>query len=352
MSIIILTLWLGVLPLFVGSLVGNGLLKWKKNLPFIWISGQILLWALFQLICVPFILLQKDFAQLVRVYGGMCGLLAVLALLLGRKYWKKPAPKGVVVPAKEEGEKWRLCLWSVFCLLLVFQLVQALRLTYSDGDDAFYVAVASVAEESGYMYMKLPYTGGATGLDARHSLAPFPIWIAFLSRISGMQVVSVAHIVVPFFSILMVYGIYYLIGNKLFGRTGEKLPFFLVLTQLLFLFGGYSAYTAEKFLLARSRQGKAALAGLILPFLFFCFLLLLDRVQERQKVEGSIWTLLVSAMMAGCMCSTQGAELCGFLTVVFGICAAVGYRRWRILVPLAFCCLPAACYAVMYVLLR
>ena len=42
------------------------------------------------------------------------------------------------------------------------------------------------------MYQKIPYTGMNTELDVRHGLAPFPIWIAWLARMTGISTVVVA----------------------------------------------------------------------------------------------------------------------------------------------------------------
>lgn len=349
-SIFILALWMFLLPAAVGGIAAASVDNRQKNLPFLWITGQIILWAVFQLICVPFVLLEKEFSSVVLLYGAASVFMAAAAVLL--LLWKLRSGKRGFRIMEGKGEargKWYYVLWAVFALLLVFQLVQAVRMTYGDGDDAYYVAVSTLAEESNQMYLKLPYTGGTTGLDARHGLAPFPIWIAFLARISGMRTVSVAHVAVPLMLIPMTYGIYYLIGRKICGKKNrEKLPLFLVLTQLLVLFGDYSLYTAENFMIARSRQGKAALGNIILPAMIFLLLTLLERIQEKQKVEGIWWFLLASSVTAGCLCSTLGALLCCMLVGVTGICGAVCYKRWKILIPMALSCLPAAVYAIIY----
>lgn len=59
LQILILLLILLVLPVLVGSIFAD---VDKKNfqLPFRWVSGQLCLWAGFQLICVPMILLPKE----------------------------------------------------------------------------------------------------------------------------------------------------------------------------------------------------------------------------------------------------------------------------------------------------
>ncbi len=365
-GVIILLLWLFVIPTLVGNIAAAGVDKRKKNLPFLWITGQMLLWAVFQLIAVPLILTGTPFSTnfgeeisrdnppwtVVTLYTVAVLFLVAAGVWLGcRRLRKRRTAFQVIHGFDREKGKWYRLLWILFWGLLIFQMIQAVRMTYADGDDAFYVAVSTIAEESNYMYQKLPYTGGTTGLDGRHGLAPFPIWIAFLARISGVPAVTTAHVAVPLMLIPMTYGIYYLIGRKICARRNEKLPLFLVLTEILVLFGDYSFYSVENFMIARSRQGKAALGSIIIPMMFFLFLIILERIQENKKVEMIWWVLLWAVIMSGCLCSTLGAMLLSMLTGVVGICAAVCYRRLKLLFPMALCCIPAVAYAVLYLLL-
>ncbi len=347
-KIFILGICLLVVPTLVGSLFRN-VDKCAKSPLFWWISGQMLLWAGFQIICVPMILLQCHFRYVLWGYGGF---MMVLTVAAGVWIWysRRKLPGGFsVVQGKNTKKDGKECLlWCLFGALLLFQLVQAVRLTYADWDDAYFVAVSSITEDADSMYQKLPYTGGSTGLDARHGLAPFPIWIAFLARVSGVQAVSVAHVMVPVVLIAMTYGVYCLIGSKLFGKKGEKLPLFLLFTEILVLFGNYSIYSAENFMLARSRQGKAALGNIIVPVMVLLFLILLERVQEKKKVTFRYWVLLFAVLLSACLCSTMGAALASLLLVVAGGCTVVCYKEWRLLLPFLTCCIPGAFFLVLY----
>lgn len=354
MQVLVLGLWLLVIPILAGGIFVDSKEKRKAALPFGWISGQMLLWAAFQLLCVPLILKEKSFRLVVLLFQlGAFGL-AVIGLVFWILHFRKARTGLQVVPGQEEKKgKFYYGMWGLFGALLLFQMVRAVTMTYADGDDAYYVAVSTLTEESDTMYVTLPYTGGTTGLDTRHGLAPFPIWIAFLSRVSGMRAVSVAHVAVPLILIPMTYGIFYLIGRKLCGRSRrERLPVFLVFTQLLVLFGDYSFYTAENFMIARSRQGKAALGNIIVPVLIYLLILLLEKVQEGLKVGWRFWGLLAGAVIAGCLCSTLGALLACMLVGVTGLCAAVCYKKWKILIPMALCCIPAAGFAFLYMFLE
>ena len=242
-------------------------------------------------------------------------------------------------------------------VLLLVQLVLAVLMVYGDGDDAYYVAISAAAEESGRMYQKIPYTGMHTELDVRHGLAPFPIWIAWLAQMTGITTVIVAKTLVPVALISMTYGVFYLLGSRvLFAGEGAyrkkwALPAFLLCTEVLVLFGDYSYYTVENFMIARSRQGKAALGSILIPMIFFLLLTLLRKIQEEQKITVGFWVLLGSVMTACCLASTMGALLACMLVGTAGLCGAVSYRKWKLILPLSGCCIPCIVYAGMYLLL-
>ena len=346
--IVVRLLWLAVLVFVLPACVGNcfaGVDKPHKNIVFLWISGQILLWAGFQVICVPVILTEGRLEKVVLWYGVyITGLLAVSAVLWFRNH---KGPKAVWT---QKPDREAVILWVIFGVLLLLQLILAVVMVYNDGDDAYYVAISTAAQESGKMYQKLPYTGMSTELDVRHGLAPFPIWIAWLSQMTGIATVAVAKTLLPVALISMTYGVFYLIGSRGLSQ-GKNLPLFLICTEVLVLFGDYSFYTVENFMIARSRQGKAALGSILIPMIFFLLLLLFRRLQEKQKITVGFWILLTAVMTSCCLASTMGALLACMLVGVAGICGAIAYQNRKLLLPLAACCVPCIIYAGMYLVL-
>lgn len=352
--LVLRVVWLGILLLIIPTVVGTMLInvdRKQQNLPAMWIGGQMLLWAGFHIITVPLVLTEGRFETVVRLfsaYTAICLFGAILLMVVKRK-------KGVSVFRPKEGapakrEKKSMLLWALFWGLLAVQLVAALFLAYADGDDAFYVATAAIAEESDTMYYIMPYTGGTTGLDARYGLAPFPLWIAYLARITGIRTVTVAQVLVPPVLIAMAYGVYYLLANRLFVKKKEYIPLFLIFAQLLVLFGDYSMYTPEKFLIARSRQGKAALSSLVIPFLIYLLWILLEALEEKKRLSIVYWCLLICGLTTACLCSTLGAVLSCLLIGIAGVCGALCYRKWKFLVPMAACCVPCVVEALLYLM--
>ena len=342
---------LGVLLLGIPVVVGgvfSSVEDARGKLLFRWVSGQFLLWAGFQVVSVPLIIKGQDFGRLVWAFWLYTAASMLFALGWGIRRGSFLIHVGKVGQNKRTSE---LFLWGVCVAVLLFQLVQAVRLAYADGDDAYYVAISASTQDSDTMYLKIPYTGETTLLNFRHSLAPFPIWIAFLARVSGMPAVTVAQVVLPVVLISMSYAIFYLIGAKLFPEGGGRLALFMIFTELLVLFGDYSFYTAENFMIARSRQGKAALGNIVIPFLIFTMLVLMKKLQDGLRVSASLYLLVGAEAVTACLCSTLGALLICMAVGVAGVSAAVCYRKFRFLLPLAACCIPCVCYALLYLLM-
>lgn len=353
LQLLILALLLLAAPLLVGGIFLD-MDKGVGQLLFRWISGQFCLWAGFQLICVPFVLIDGSFLHMMYVYSG-CGLaLIIVGAVRSVAGWKKKRAEGVnaVMPGiRRRPGGTEALLWFLFAAVLLFQLVQAVRMTYTDGDDAFYVSISTTVVNDELMYRKLPYTGFSTELDARHGLAPFPVWTAYLAKLSGMKPVSVAHLVLPAVLIAFAYAIFYLLGRHLFPEKNGRLPLYLLFVELLVMFGDYSIYTAENFLIARSRQGKAALCGLVIPFLFYLMLLWLKHLEREEKLSAIFYLLLFAVSMTGCLCSTLGGVILCMLTGIVGLLGAASYKRWGQLLPMALCCLPCVGFAVLYLFL-
>ena len=350
-QILILILVLGLIPLLVGGIPGYlGDRKMLYNLPERWVSGQFILWAGFQLICVPLVLQERNFYVVVALYLVYIGAMILMVSAMGIRCRARRMSVRLIKGYDAERESDLSLLWLPFFCILLYQLIQAVRMTYGDGDDAFYVAVSTITNNAETMYQKLPYTGGGTELDARHGLAPFPIWVAFLARVSGMPAVTVAHVALPVVLIPMTYAVFYLLGCRLFPERDRKLPLFLIFTELLVLFGDYSYYTTENFMIARSRQGKAALGSIVIPFILYLLLVLLQKMQEKEKVPFSLYLMLLTATITGCLCSTLGALLICMLIAITGVTGAICYRDRRILLPMAGCCIPCVCYALLYLI--
>lgn len=350
-------LWLAILTIIL-PLIAGGCLRLSQSsynriesLLERFYAGEMLLFAGFLLLSVPMILLERSFTELKIAYSGYAVVLVGIALARYLRDRRRRAPAAQVEEAVAAPTANTQISWYIAGALLLLQLVMALLLTYQDGDDAYYVAVSTMTTNNDEMYKELAYTGETMTLDVRHALAPFPVWISYLAAMSGISTVIVARTLLQLILIPQTYGIFYLMGSRLLAGKRQQLPLFLLFTEVLVLFGDYSYYSMENFMLARSRQGKAALGSILLPLLLYLLLLLVTECKEQRKPSGGLWLFLVCVMCACCLCSTMGAMLACLLVAAVGLCTAVCYRRPLILLPMAACCTPCVVFAALYLIL-
>lgn len=333
--------------------------------------GYILMWAVFQLIAVPVVLKAGKFRQVELIFEAVCltfSIAGAILFLLRLKggLWEESVSRGKEAWRKIKSRKGAavLFLWAVFLGSLLFQIAQAYRLAYADGDDAYYIPISTAANLGGGMYAVDSYTGAPTTLDMRHGLAPFPIWVSFIAAKCGVNAAVAAHSLMPLVLIPVTYMLYLEIGKLLCrdvvsekeGRAQADrnvlLPVFMIFVSLLQIWGNYSIYPASTFLLTRTRQGKAALGNVILPFLLLLLYKMAEEVKERGRagMQSVLW--MMAAMTAGCLCSTMAGFLCGLLVMMTAGLLFILYRKPHILWQGLLGCVPGIVYSLLYLYLK
>ncbi len=342
-KLILLGIWMVVIPMLCAyGFVRHG----KKYRAFgLLPAGILFLWASFQLISVPFILKEADYGMmkavtsvvwiLTALYGAFC-------LVKDRTVLKEEL--GGYLRDLRTNDAFFLISAGLALVAVLFQVFMAYRLAYADGDDAYYIVVGSIAESNGEMYTLDPYTGQTLGgLDLRHCLAPFPIWLAMMSGLIRVHVGVAAHSMIPLVLIPVTYLIIWRILRIL---IPEKAPLCVLFFAVLQIFGNTSIYRNSTFLLTRTRQGKEALAEVVIPFFFLLFLQIMKDLKEQEQFP---MLPMIMTTIAACLCSTMGALLVCLLAGMMGLLAGILYKRFRLIAWTFLCCLPAAAYALLYI---
>lgn len=418
LAVISLIFWLLVIPFCIGLIPANFISAEKRSPGFVLLSGYFGMWALFELAAVPAVLwveydnfkvasavftvltLLSAAAGVWLLYqNGKAGKPGLLTEKRGGNGQQKHAAdvtghgtvsvfgnvagdkndRGVIFgcsSVRAAAMAKRLLTgtgieWLLFFFLLGFQLYKAVAFASFDGDDAYYVVESLIAQEAGVMYRILPLTGGSTGLDVRHVMAVFPMWVAFVSVRAGVHATIVSHVVMPLVLIPLTYLLYYEIGRALFAgaagsggkqadivgaaQTGghvlcrENLPIFMILMAVFQIFGNVSIYTSETFFLTRTWQGKALVGALVIPALFWVFLQIYDKGVRKGRTDAGLWILLVCINMTAGVCSSIAVFLVCILIAVAAFCLAVAERDWKILFKVGAACIPNVVYMAIYV---
>ena len=230
------------------------------------VYGFAIEWALAFAVGVPLVLLEKRLSLLAAVLMGLYLVLFLAGLIVTIMRARKGAGK----PAGKPLSGSEIVYLGIFLSIVLFVLYKTVFYAYADGDDSFYVATARVAEASDRMYLLDAYIGTPAPIPYRYAFAPFPMWVASLARVSGIDSATLSHSVLAPMLIVLTYIIFNEISKLLFGEENrEKRYMFLILAAVLELFSNVSTSTAGTFMLTRARQGKEALACIILPLLFY-----------------------------------------------------------------------------------
>ena len=385
-----LVFWLMVIPVGLGLLFRKSpkrehLPKKLQTAGVTLLIGYLLLFALLEIVGIPVMLLSvyHGYSRMVILYAA----LQILGAGAGYGFWiyrgKKARKTNLSGALKETDnilwlrrapyDSWEGRLLLVLFLLLVgFQLCMAFTRASFDGDDAYYVVQALTAQQTDTLYRIDPNRGVSMPLDARHALALFPIWEAFVGTMCGIHATVMAHSVAPLFLIPLTYLIYYEIGRELFCNKKSLLPMFMVLMALWQMFGNVSIYTTETFFLTRTWQGKSFAGNFIIPAVFWIFLCLFreEERENQQKLDlgaeadaegknrkiqrensGSLWILLTLLNLAAGASSSLAVLLSCALTMGLGMLLTIRSRRFRNLIYAGLSCVLGGIYVILYMML-
>ncbi len=342
LKFILSAVWLGLIPYGLGLSLSAGM---KSDTDSFWknmMLGYVIMLALFELLCVPAIFLRLKFSLLCNVYGGLLLLLLLISLIRQRRRIYSSSIGHLKMIGKVPA-----IMWVAFILIAV-QIIIYLVGMFSDADDALYVAEATTAMQTDGLYTHNVYTGfPSETLDMRYVLSPFPIFLGFVSRMSGLHPTIMAHTVMPVFFVMLAYGVYSLWVRKLFGEKWKSVGVFLCFVSLIHMFSNYSVYTQGTFMLVRIWQGKAFLAAVLLPALLYVGWLYFE-----EKTAGfAHWFSLFLFMTACAMVSSMGILLAPIMLGMTAIVAGIYHRRWKRIGLAAASCIPSVLLAVIYLIL-
>lgn len=365
-AVIGLVFWLGVVPFCIGLIPANYISPDKRSPGFILLAGYFMMWAIYGLLTIPAVLwVQYDNFQKASAWFTVVSILcAVCGILLWYRNYKKGNPgllcgrktntndTNVTFAERLKKMSWEERVeWLLFLIILGFQLYQAAACTSFDGDDAYYVTESLLAQEAGVMYRILPYKGGSTGLDVRHALAVFPMWIAFVAVGSGLHATIVSHLVMPLLLIPLTYLLYFQIGKILFSDKRVNLPAFMIVMGLFQIFGNVSIYTNETFFLTRTWQGKSVAGSLVIPAFFWLLLFLYDGKKKDKRADVGLWVLLICVNMTAGICSSIAVFLVSILLALTGFVLMLVERDFKVLLKLGAACIPNLVYMGIYVVM-
>lgn len=342
-KILMFVFWLGVIPFLVGIFVTGFSRKKSESVISICVYGNITIFAIFQILAIPLIFLKAEFMLLVYVWAIINICLAIVSLISNRERIRRIILKTFTnIP--------KMPWWSVLIILMI--LFQTFMLSYNhhgDLDDSFYVATSVTTWKTNSMYVFNAYTGDLyNNYPARYILAPFPVFEAMISQLVFTHPTIVAHTILPVWLVPLAYGVYWLLGQRLFKKDSKKTWMFLFFLAVLHVFGNASVFTVSTFLLVRIWQGKAVLASILLPLLIYQSIRLLYDGED----DPMEWLMLLFTMTSACMVSSMGVILAPIALVCYGAVYAVLKKKYKGLIKILLCCMPNMICGIIFLIIR
>ena len=351
-SILILILLLVLVPFFVGLIPGYFIRSPRRSLPTVYICGFLTCMAMFQIVCVPLVLTKPhEFSLVVVIYSCVLAALSIVGITLGVVDYRLTGNKYVAarkldrVVSRDE-----VVMWILAILVILIQVVMSVITQSFYGDDAYYVVQSLLTVETDTMYSIKPYTGLSTAVDLRHALAAMPMWVAYLSRISGIHPTIISHTCLGVIIIPLLYMIYYQCGKLLFRKDIRRLPIFLIFVSILYVFGNVSIYTNETFMMTRTWQGKAFLANICVLAVTWLLLEIYDSENEGREMRIGYWVTLTVTNVVAAMCSTASIFLIGLLIGIVGAVMTVHKKDIQVALRLLVTCVPLLIYAGIFLM--
>ncbi len=345
-----------IFPTIIGGIIKYYFIKNKGNEPFVssltfsFVFGYLAEFALFQIIGVPLILLGASFTVMVWCFVIWNIILSLYSIYIN--YLKDRRNSSI----KKDFSKWMenikvslsnkttLILAIVSAILIGFQIYIPTVCMHEDDDDIFYVGTAVTSIYENTMFKVNPRTGEEQGFEWKYVLGPFPLYNAVISKLIHIHPTITAHTILPSVFILLCYGVYYLIGKKLFKNDENSVLLFMIFMSFLNLFGNYSIRTSSTFLMFRIWQGKAMLANYIIPIFWLLWML-----QEDNESRFSYF-LYVMAILAGMFTTSMGNVFPPMILGILAFIRLVKERDFKRFMKTVLCCIPIGLYCSIYVI--
>ncbi len=341
MNILLIIFWNLIIPIFIGYFITYFLKNdVRDNIALNFVVGLITIFGIFEPITLVAIYLKISLTLLTSIMEIIWISLSIVSMILNFKRF--------INIRKKTSQVFKACNIFIAGTILLILLQGYVYVVYEhiDDDDAFFVATATTAVENDNLYVNSAYTGGVYGkLPTRYILSPFSIYYAVMAKLTGTHATIYAHLYLPIVILIFVYLIYYIWGKALFNNS-RSIGIFLFFICLLNIFGNYTEFTTQSFLLLRLWQGKAVLAAGIIPFLLYvCYNL------TKEEKQGALWIVLLLTTSAACLVSSMGIFLAPFSIGCWALVNLIQTRKLIKTFQYISCCLPCIVCGIIYIII-
>lgn len=352
MLFIMVPLWIGI---FWADLLNiKGKLERFLNA---WILGLVTMLALGQFILVPMVAAGQTLTNAVSLWKLMLTIPALLSFFVVLRKFPQTAlasrsrtGNGAAQGDTSKGAGFFKVFYGCIAAVLIFgQAFVLMHFQHIDDDDSRFVAEEVSAVVHDTMLVDDPITVDFMYWDVgevrKDLTSPWTMYVAMCCRILNVHPAVFSHTLFPFFMIPICYVVYGMIGRVLFKNDMEKVFLFLIFLSVLQVWGYTSTHTVGSMLLLRIWQGKAVVAGFIVPFLLY----LMYRILQQKRETGWI-AALYAVSFAASLLSGIGIVLVPVMLALYGLVDFIFCRRWRKTAAIWLAAVPCGIYLGYYLM--
>ncbi len=267
------------------------------------------------------------FTALVWSYSVVIAILVILWLWLDRA-----AIRGIFSYIRQRLSGWQRDIKvDVFVLVygIIFAAVLLVQLYFAYGyevnewsyDDYDYVVNSQDMISSDTLSYVSYTTGEMPNNQEKRVVVSWPAYISYLAKISGFEVTTVAHTIMPPLFLLVAYLVYFYLSGLIFTKLDNRL-IFMILLAVGFAFGLHSHYSVSFRLLCTIWQGKAILSAILVPFMITHLAFLYS-----DKVDRGNLLPLVSIAIGSCSLTTMSMLLFPMTVILMWLVMSIYHRR-------------------------
>lgn len=351
-NFLLFAFWLTIFPWGIGLIfnkwyTGERMLPWYQSFLF----GLMTELVIFQIIAICLTFLKSTLTLLTILWMICCVLLFILGIWVGIVKRKKLVNNRTGREKKIKSKyKWENGIVVVAVVALVaFQVIFVTLHVHEDLDDAWYVGTAVISYFTDTLNLISPYTGEIMSrFVPDYVLSPWPIFCAMLGILSDMHPAIIMHTFIPIIMIPLCYLVYYLLGKSVFKNDYNKAIWLVLFLCILNIYGNWSIRSTSTFLLFRVWQGKAILSNIIIPFIIYIFVLLVNDLNHRRMH----FIMLFVTVIAGTMVSSMGVFLCSVELFILSVVDVLCFKRLKNSMLAFVCVIPCILQFAVYLGMR
>lgn len=347
---LIAVLTIFIVPELLGMLILRFWKEEKNNIILAFVLGYMIEFAVGQLVSIPLIFNDGTLTELMSIYVPIIGGLAIISFIIN--IWR------IIEILKELIRNIKLMpiLSTVLLIVLIgMQLLALVKYTYVNEDDAYYVATATTSVQTDTLFKYSALTGSEEADEQvlmRYRLGPFPLYYAIMSKVLDIHPAIIAHFILPFIFIPLVYMIYWLFARKLFKDDKRAAVLFMIFISILHIFSYYSGKNILILVMLRIWQGKAVLANIILPLILVLFI-----YGEKNNLNFASFVAILITMLAGNFTTTMSIAMTPaiimLIAVIYEFIKLITKqtkftKSLTLIMKCLICCVPSLVYGLMY----